>query len=178
MFLGDNIRYLRRRREWSQDDLAARMGYKSFTTIQKWESGVADPPLKVVAQLAELFDVDIDVLTSVNMEAMEADQWTTSFRESLSAMLTTMDKEAVEASGVDVKMLAEVASGERPISLGSACDIAASLGLSLDDMVGNKNTASENGGGRIREFAALFTCLTPEQQNLVIAQIKGILSAQ
>ena len=77
MFLGDNIRYLRRRREWSQDDLAARMGYKSFTTIQKWESGVADPPLKVVAQLAELFDVDIDVLTSVNMEAMEADQWTT-----------------------------------------------------------------------------------------------------
>lgn len=178
MFLGDNIRYLRRRREWSQEDLAARMGYKSYTTIQKWESGVADPPLKVVAQLAELFDVDIDVLTSVNMEAMESDQWTVSFRETLSSILPTMDKEAAAASGIDVKMLAEVAAGERPITLGAACDIAASLGRSLDDMVGNKNTASENGGGRISEFTALFTCLTPEQQSLVIAQIKGILSAQ
>ncbi len=178
MFLGDNIRFLRKRREWSQDDLAARMGYKSFTTIQKWESGVADPPLKVVAQLAELFGVDIDVLTSVNMEAMAADHWTETFREKLTDIIPNVDREDAAASGVDIEQLSEVASGDRPISLGTACDIASSLGRSLDDMVGNKNAASGDGDGRIREFAALFNCLTPDQQNLVIAQIKGILSAQ
>ncbi len=61
--LSDNIRYLRKKRGWSQDFLAAQLGYKSYTTIQKWESGVSEPPLKRAHAIADLFQVDIDDLT-------------------------------------------------------------------------------------------------------------------
>lgn len=62
MSLADNIRFLRRKQGMSQDKLAELLGYKSYTTIQKWESGVSEPPLKKVHAIADLFHVDIDVL--------------------------------------------------------------------------------------------------------------------
>ena len=64
MALAQNIRYLRKKQGWGQDALAEKLGYKSYTTIQKWESGVSEPPLKVVHQLAALFNVDINDLTN------------------------------------------------------------------------------------------------------------------
>lgn len=68
MTLSKNIRFLRKQRGWGQDDLATRLGYKSYTTIQKWESGVSDPPLKIVHALADLFQIDIHDLTNRNLE--------------------------------------------------------------------------------------------------------------
>lgn len=41
--LPKNIRYLRRKNEWSQDYIAEKLGYKSYTTIQKWEMGTSEP---------------------------------------------------------------------------------------------------------------------------------------
>lgn len=67
--LSKNIRYLRKRREWSQEYIALKLGYKSYTTIQKWEMGTSEPPLKKTRELADLFNVDIDDLTSVDMES-------------------------------------------------------------------------------------------------------------
>ena len=63
MYLSENIRYLRKLNKLSQERIAKELGYKSFTTIQKWESGVADPPLDKLSRLAEIFKVDIDDLT-------------------------------------------------------------------------------------------------------------------
>ena len=68
MVLSRNIRFLRKQRGWGQDDLATRLGYKSYTTIQKWESGVSDPPLKIVHALADLFQIDIHDLTNRDLE--------------------------------------------------------------------------------------------------------------
>ena len=68
MILPNNIRYLRKSRNWSQEHLAKLLGYKSFTTIQKWETGVSEPPLKKAHALADLFGVDIDILTKVDLE--------------------------------------------------------------------------------------------------------------
>lgn len=68
MALSRNIRYLRKKQGWGQDVLADKLGYKSYTTIQKWESGVSDPPLKIVHALADLFHVDINDLTGSDME--------------------------------------------------------------------------------------------------------------
>lgn len=69
MALAQNIRYLRKKQGWGQDALAEKLGYKSYTTIQKWESGVSEPPLKVVHQLAALFNVDINDLTNCDLES-------------------------------------------------------------------------------------------------------------
>lgn len=68
MALAKNIRFLRKQRGWGQEDLATRLGYKSYTTIQKWESGVSDPPLKIVHALADLFQIDIHDLTNRDLE--------------------------------------------------------------------------------------------------------------
>lgn len=68
MYLARNIRYLRKKQGWGQDTLAEKLGYKSYTTIQKWESGVSEPPLKIVHVLADLFNVDITDLTNSDLE--------------------------------------------------------------------------------------------------------------
>ncbi len=69
MALSRNIRYLRKKQGWGQETLAEKLGYKSYTTIQKWESGVSEPPLKVVHELANLFNVDINDLTNCDLAA-------------------------------------------------------------------------------------------------------------
>lgn len=69
MSLAQNIRFLRKKQGWGQDRLAEKLGYKSYTTIQKWESGVSEPPLKVVHELAKIFSVDINDLTNCDMES-------------------------------------------------------------------------------------------------------------
>lgn len=63
MYLAENIRYLRKKNHFSQEKIAEQLGYKSFTTIQKWEMGVAEPPLAKLSRLAEIFQVDLDDLT-------------------------------------------------------------------------------------------------------------------
>ncbi|MBR1931308.1 MAG: helix-turn-helix domain-containing protein [Lachnospiraceae bacterium] len=69
MFLAKNIRYLRKLHNWSQDYVADKLGYKSYTTIQKWEMGTSEPPLKKLKELALLFDVNINDLANKDIEA-------------------------------------------------------------------------------------------------------------
>lgn len=67
MSLSANIRRLRKDKGWSQDKLAEKLGYKSFTTIQKWESEKSEPPLKKLKELADLFNIDIDQLAGTDL---------------------------------------------------------------------------------------------------------------
>ena len=67
MTLSKNIRYLRNKNNWGQDFLAEKLGYKSYTTIQKCEYGVSDPHLKTLDKLAKLFGVDIDDLNNKDL---------------------------------------------------------------------------------------------------------------
>lgn len=67
MSLGQNIRYLRTQKGYSQDYLAEKLGYKSFTTIQKWESGISEPPVKKLKELSVLFGVDMDDLNNEDL---------------------------------------------------------------------------------------------------------------
>ena len=64
MCLGENIRFLRTKKGYSQDDIANMLDYKSFTTIQKWESGVSEPPLKALKKLSEIFNIDMNDLAT------------------------------------------------------------------------------------------------------------------
>ncbi len=81
MYLSKNIRYLRKKHLLSQEALATKFGYKSFTTIQKWEMGVSEPPAGVVKDLAQFFNVDIDSLMKVDLEANESVNKTKPFSE-------------------------------------------------------------------------------------------------
>lgn len=67
MSLGENIKYLRTQKGLSQDFIADKLGYKSFTTIQKWESGVSEPPITKLKELATILDTDIDDLANKDL---------------------------------------------------------------------------------------------------------------
>lgn len=65
----ENLRYLRRLNKMSQDELAEKLNYKSFTTVQKWEDGTAFPRVSTLNKIAEIFDVDVDHLLKMNIRA-------------------------------------------------------------------------------------------------------------
>ena len=59
---GKNIKFLRKKKSISQEQLAKKLNYKSFTTIQKWEDEIAEPPLSKFKKIADLFNVSMDQL--------------------------------------------------------------------------------------------------------------------
>ena len=71
MYLAENIEYLRIKKGYSQEYISNLLGYKSFTTIQKWESGVSEPPIKVLKQLSQLFEESMDDLVNVRLSHPE-----------------------------------------------------------------------------------------------------------
>ena len=68
MCLANNIRYLRKKNNLSQEYIAERLGYKSYTTIQKWEMGISEPSIAKLRALADIFNVDINDMTTHNIE--------------------------------------------------------------------------------------------------------------
>lgn len=68
MSFANNIRFLRKQRNISQEELAEMVGYKSFTTIQKWETGDSEPNMGVLRQLADIFHLSISELVETDLE--------------------------------------------------------------------------------------------------------------
>lgn len=69
MFFATNVRHLRKQHGYTQEYVAEKLGYKSFTTVQKWESGESKPHYDKMIKLAELFDVDINDLTGMDLSS-------------------------------------------------------------------------------------------------------------
>ena len=65
MKFDDNLRRLRKEKEYSQEYLAAKLDV-TRQTISKWENGTAMPDLKKLVELAELFGVTMDALLGIS----------------------------------------------------------------------------------------------------------------
>ena len=76
MQIGKNIRYLRRKSDLSQDKLAELLGYKSFSTVQKWETGENFPPIKTLEKLSDIFKVSLYELTNEDLETYKRPNYT------------------------------------------------------------------------------------------------------
>ena len=63
----ENLRFLRYANNMSQDELAEKLGYESFTTVQKWEDGSAFPRVRTLNKMAEIFNVDVNHLLNMNI---------------------------------------------------------------------------------------------------------------
>ena len=74
MSFANNIRFLRRQRNISQEELAEMVGYKSFTTIQKWETGDSEPNMGVLRQLADILHLSISELVETDLENKSSDR--------------------------------------------------------------------------------------------------------
>lgn len=69
----NNLRYLRKVNKMSQDILAEKLGYKSFTTVQKWEDGSAFPRVSTLKKIADIFNIDVDHLLNLNIRAEQVE---------------------------------------------------------------------------------------------------------
>ncbi len=61
--LPEKIYALRKKNEWSQEQLAERIGV-SRQAISKWESGTSTPELEKLIALSECFNISVDELTT------------------------------------------------------------------------------------------------------------------
>ena len=61
MILADKIIELRRRNDWTQDDLAERLDV-SRQSVSKWEGGLAYPGLDKIVEMSRIFGVSTDYL--------------------------------------------------------------------------------------------------------------------
>lgn len=62
--LSKRLKLYRKRSGLSQNEVAQALGYKSFTTIQKWEDGTSQPSIEILDQLTELYQVPFEVLVN------------------------------------------------------------------------------------------------------------------
>ena len=65
----ENLRYLRRLNKMSQDELSEKLGYKSFTTVQKWEDGTAFPRVSTLNKIADIFNIDVNHLLNYDVRS-------------------------------------------------------------------------------------------------------------
>jgi len=64
--VSSNIKYLRKQKNWTQQDLADQLEVKR-PLIGSYEEGRADPRLNTLLKMSELFEVSVDELMSVDL---------------------------------------------------------------------------------------------------------------
>lgn len=59
--LGQKIGSLRREKEWTQEELAEKLGV-SAQAVSKWENDVSCPDIMLLPEISKLFGVTVDAL--------------------------------------------------------------------------------------------------------------------
>lgn len=122
MYLPKNIRYLRKKFDLSQDDLAAKLGYKSYTTIQKWESGVSEPPFKALAAMSKLFGCDMNEMANENLELKSSNNVTAYYLDP-----ETAERAQAMKDNDQLRLLFDTARDSRPEDVQTAYDVLLAL---------------------------------------------------
>lgn len=60
--LGEYIKKMRLDKGYSQAELALNLGYMSPQFISDWERGISTPPVKKLPELANLLEVNADII--------------------------------------------------------------------------------------------------------------------
>ncbi len=66
-----NLKYLREKFGMEQMDLAERLGRKSSSSVSEWEKGKYTPKIKTLAEIANIFKVDLDDLMNEDLSIIE-----------------------------------------------------------------------------------------------------------
>ena len=88
--LAENIRAFRRQRKMTQEKLAEALGV-TVGAVYKWESGLSQPELNMIVEMADFFDVSVDVLLGYRMKDNRLEAVT----ERLGAYCRTLDPAAL-----------------------------------------------------------------------------------
>lgn len=66
-----NLKYLRNKFNMEQIDLAHSLGRKSSSSVSEWEKGKYTPKIKTLAEIAQIFEVDLDDLMNIDLSQAE-----------------------------------------------------------------------------------------------------------
>ena len=66
LHIGENIKRLRKDRSMTQEQLAEAMGV-TVGAVYKWENGLSMPEIRLVVELADLFEISVDYLLGYEM---------------------------------------------------------------------------------------------------------------
>lgn len=64
MNIGENIKKYRKEKGLTQKELAEKIG-KGFSTVQKYELNIAQPPIDVLNNIAEILDINVSQLFDI-----------------------------------------------------------------------------------------------------------------
>ncbi|MBR5048118.1 MAG: helix-turn-helix transcriptional regulator, partial [Erysipelotrichaceae bacterium] len=67
LMLSENIRKFRKQRGMTQEKLAEALGV-TVGAVYKWESGLSQPELSMLVDIADFFDTSVDVLLGCRMK--------------------------------------------------------------------------------------------------------------
>lgn len=83
--IGNTIKYLRKERDITQEELADILGV-SYQSVSRWETGICYPDMELLPVLSDFFGVTVDKLLGVNetIEREKVAQYLSRFQESIS----------------------------------------------------------------------------------------------
>ena len=73
MYFASNIKFLRKRRGRTQDDVAAALNLKR-STLSGYENGVAQPGIDILVSFSKYFNMSIDTLLKIDMTKLSESQ--------------------------------------------------------------------------------------------------------
>jgi transcriptional regulator with XRE-family HTH domain len=73
MYFASNIKFLRKRRGRTQDDVAAALNLKR-STLSGYENGVAQPGIEVLVSFSRYFNLSIDTLLKIDISSLSESQ--------------------------------------------------------------------------------------------------------
>lgn len=135
MILADKIIELRKKNNWSQEELAAKLGV-SRQAVSKWESAQSIPDLERILKMSTLFGVSTDTLIKDEMELSSAPVYDTEDAEHPLRVLSMEEANAY---------LALKEKGTRPIAFGVMLCVMAIIPILLADDFVNATVAEPIG---------------------------------
>lgn len=150
IIIGDRVKQRRIELSMTQEELSQKVGLAGKSSISKIEKGSSTIPTDKLPLFAKALKTSVPYLVGVDLRS----RWVTSFREAYYEIMSEAEKEDLIAANIDQSSWDKVID-EDIITLDFACNVADTLGCSLDEMTG------------LREEAAL-KFLTKEEINIIL----------
>lgn len=164
--------YLRKREKMSQQELADKIGM-SRSIVGMYESDQRMPSFEVLEAIADTFNVNIDFLVGHT----DSGSYSRVFRNNLAQLVENSSAADLASAGINTYETDLIISGAIPLSFDCACELAEQLGETIDTMLGNEETATQQDDG-FSEMATLFKALSPDNRSKLLELSRLYLSAQ